>query len=82
MSNEIKYLYRILTGIILFLSNNEFTWKIINYFANFNGEPYGKMFSAFNMVLVIVSLLGLVIALFNAVLLFLLTFNTEKKVKC
>lgn len=79
MSNGTKYLYRILTGIILFLSNNESTWKIVHYFVNFNGEPNGKMLSTLNFVLVIVSVIGLIIALINTALLFLLTFNKEKK---
>lgn len=79
MSNETKYLYRILTGIILFLTNNDFTWEIVNHFANINGELNVNIVSTFRKVLVIVTLLGLIITLLNTVLLFVSTFNKEKK---
>ncbi|MDF2505577.1 MAG: hypothetical protein K0R54_2541 [Clostridiaceae bacterium] len=79
MSNGTKYLFRILTGIILFLTNNDFTWKIVNHFANINGDLSVNIVSTFRKVLVIVSLIGLIIALLNAALLFFLTFNKEKK---
>lgn len=69
MSNEKKYLYRILIGLILLLTNNEFTWKIIEYFARFN-ERFGKIFSISNVLLVCVSLIGLIITLVNTISLF------------
>lgn len=77
MSNEKKYLYRILLGIFLYLSNNEFTWKIINYFASFS-EGIGKILSISNAVLVIVSLSGIIITFLNVILLFILTLKREK----
>jgi hypothetical protein len=79
MSNETKYLYRILSGIILFLTNNEFTWEIVNHFASINGELNVSIVSTISKLVVIVSLLGLIIFLLNTVLLFLLTFNREKR---
>lgn len=79
MSNGTKYLYRILTGIILFLTNNDLTWEIVNHFANINGDLNVNIVSTFRKVLVIVSLIGLIITLLNAALLFFLTFNKEKK---
>jgi len=77
MCNEKKYLCRIIVGIILWLTNNEFTWKIITYFTSFN-EKVGKILSISNTVLVIVSLVGLVITFLNAILLLKVTLKREK----
>lgn len=77
MSNEKKYMYRIIIGAILWLSNNEFTWNIIIYFTNFN-EKVGKILSISNTILVIVSLVGLVVTFLNAILLFKSTLKKEK----
>lgn len=79
MSNEKKYLYRIIIGIILWLSNNEFTWKIITYFNSFNENGF-KLLTVSNTVLVIVSLVGIITTFLNAISLFKLTLKKEKNI--
>lgn len=78
MENEKKYVYRIVAGIVLWVSNNEFTWEIINYFANMNDSPNVEMIVFFRNIFILISLAGLIITLLSAVLLLKWTLLKKK----
>jgi hypothetical protein len=69
MENEKKYIYRIIAGIVLWFSNNEFTWNIINYFANINNTVNVQLISIFRTIVILISLVGLVVTMINSILL-------------
>jgi hypothetical protein len=69
METEKIYIYRIIAGIVLWLSNNKFTWDIINYFANINNGVNVQIISIFRSIVIFVSLVGLIISIINSVLL-------------
>jgi len=73
------YIYRIVVGIILWFSNNEYTWKIINYLSNINGNVSVKFVVFFRNILILISLLGIVITYVSAISLFKLTLSKKKK---
>lgn len=69
METEKIYIYRIIAGIVLWFSNNKFTWDIINYFANINNGVNVQIISIFRSIVIFVSLVGLIISIINSVLL-------------
>lgn len=78
VGNENIYVYRIVAGIVLWFSNNEFTWQIINYFVNINNSPNLDILVFFRALVTLVSLSGLIITLLSAILLLKWTLSRKK----
>lgn len=78
MDNEKACIYRIVVGIIFLFSNNENTWEIVNYFANINNNLNVALISFFRTIFILISLMGLIITLINAILLLKLTMSKKK----
>jgi hypothetical protein len=78
MEKEKVCLLRIVAGIVLWISNNKFTWNIINYFANTNSGVNVQLISLSRTVFVIISLIGLVIVVINSVILLKLTLFLKR----
>ncbi|MEA5096744.1 MAG: hypothetical protein VB128_17470 [Sedimentibacter saalensis] len=78
MEKEKVYVYRIVAGIVLWFSNNEITWEIVNYFANMNNSLNVEMIVFFRTIFILISLAGLIITLLNAILLLKWTLSRKK----
>jgi len=78
VENEKIYVYRIVAGIVLWFSNNEITWKIINYFTNMNNRLNVGMIGFFRAVFTLISFAGLIITLLSAILLLKCTMLKKK----
>ncbi|MEL7607384.1 MAG: hypothetical protein AAGU39_15190 [Sedimentibacter saalensis] len=78
MEKEKVYVYRIVVGIVLWFSNNEITWEIVNYFANMNNSLNVEMIVFFRTIFVLISLAGLIITLLSAILLLKWTLSRKK----
>lgn len=78
VEKEKIYVYRIVAGIVLWFSNNEITWEIVNYFANMNNSLNVEMMVFFRTIFILISLAGLIITLLNAILLLKWTLSRKK----
>lgn len=78
VGKEKIYVYRIVAGIVLWFSNNEITWEIVNYFANMNNSLNVEMIVFFRTIFILISLAGLIITLFSAILLLKWTLSRKK----
>jgi hypothetical protein len=78
VEKEKVYVYRIVAGIVLWFSNNEITWEIVNYFANMNNSLNVEMIVFFRTIFILISLAGLIITLLNAILLLKWTLSRKK----
>lgn len=78
VGNENIYVYRIVAGIVLWFSNNEITWEIVNYFANMNNSLNVEMIVFFRTIFILISLAGLIITLLSAILLLKWTLSRKK----
>ncbi|WP_145081956.1 hypothetical protein [Sedimentibacter saalensis] len=78
MGKEKIYVYRIVAGIVLWFSNNEITWEIVNYFANMNNSLNVEMIVFFRTIFILISLAGLIITLLSAILLLKWTLSRKK----
>lgn len=78
VEKEKVYVYRIVVGIVLWFSNNEITWEIVNYFANMNNSLNVEMIVFFRTIFVLISLAGLIITLLSAILLLKWTLSRKK----
>ncbi|KAF5061723.1 hypothetical protein DSECCO2_312240 [anaerobic digester metagenome] len=78
VGKEKIYVYRIVAGIVLWFSNNEITWEIVNYFANMNNSLNVEMIVFFRTIFILISLAGLIITLLSAILLLKWTLSRKK----
>lgn len=78
VEKEKVYVYRIVAGIVLWFSNNEITWEIVNYFANMNNSLNVEMIVFFRTIFILISLAGLIITLLSAILLLKWTLSRKK----
>lgn len=78
VGKEKIYVYRIVVGIVLWFSNNEITWEIVNYFANMNNSLNVEMIVFFRTIFILISLAGLIITLLSAILLLKWTLSRKK----
>lgn len=78
VGKEKIYVYRIVAGIVLWFSNNEITWEIVNYFANMNNSLNMEMIVFFRTIFILISLAGLIITLLSAILLLKWTLSRKK----
>lgn len=74
MSLEKKYIYRIIVGYIIFLLNSEYTWNILRYFINYN-VVRADLITKTVLLMMIISLIGQIIVVINAIFLFKLTLK-------
>lgn len=78
VGKEKIYVYSIVAGIVLWFSNNEITWEIVNYFANMNNSLNVEMIVFFRTIFILISLAGLIITLLSAILLLKWTLSRKK----
>lgn len=78
VGKEKIYVYRIVAGIVLWFSNNEITWEIVNYFANMNNSLNVEMIVFFRTIFILISLAGLIITVLSAILLLKWTLSRKK----